>query len=155
MKDNKLEEMINSYLDGELERSRESFLFTQLAGNDEAKEYFKHLSNIKSVVEGSFEEFSEELDARILKSINSENSSGIKIFSRQRVFIGISIAASILLLIISSYLFFYISSYSEKVDELSRKVIIQSRTIEMLYNSLPAVEVEATLKNAIIIKPNS
>jgi hypothetical protein len=155
MKDHKLIEMINSYLDGELERSSESFLFAQLSENDEAREYFKNLSNLKKAVKNSFEEFPEELDTRILKSINSKNSSEIKIFSRQRVFIGFSIAALIILIIFSSYLFFNISSYNKKVEKLSQKVISQSRTIEMLYNSLPGIEVEAILKNAIVIKPNS
>ena len=155
MNDKKLEEMINSYFDGELEKSRESFLFTQLAQNDEAREYFKQLNSLKTVVEESMEEFPEKLDAKILKSIGGENSSTIRLISRQRVFIGFSIAASIILLIISSYLFFNISSYNKKVDELSKKVVIQSRTIQMLYNSLPGIEVEATLNNAIIIKPNS
>jgi len=147
--------MINSYLDGELEKSSESFLFTQLAINAEAREYFRHLNSLKTVVEESIGEFPEELDAKILKSISSENSSAIKLISRERAYAGFFIAASIILLIISSYLFFNISSYNEKVDELSRKVVIQTRTIQMLYNSLPGIEVEATINNAIIVKPNS
>ena len=34
-------------------------------------------------------------------------------------------------------------------------MMMQSKTIQMLYNSLPAVEVRATYDNEIIIKPNS
>ena len=41
MNDDKLIEMINLYFDGELEKSREPQLFSQLSANDEAREYFK------------------------------------------------------------------------------------------------------------------
>jgi len=33
-------------------------------------------------------------------------------------------------------------------------MMIQTRTIEMLYNSLPGIEVRATFDNEIVIKPN-
>jgi hypothetical protein len=155
MDNDKIIEMINLYSDGELKKSREAFLFTQLSENYEAREYFKQLNNIKAAVAESVEEFPEALDERILKSINSEKSPGLTIFSSRRLFMAASFAASIILLIVSGYLFLKISSYNEKVDDLSQQLKIQSKTIEMLYNSLPGIEVESSLKNAIIIKPNS
>lgn len=155
MDDNKIREMINLYCDDELKKDEESFLFTQLSENFEAREYFKRLNSIKGAIADSVEEFPEELDERILKSINLENSSGQSLYSKHNLFISVSIAASIVLLIISGYLFFRISVYNGKVDNLSQQLKMQSRTIEMLYNSLPGIEVESSLKNAIIIKPNS
>ena len=155
MNDDKLIEMINLYFDGELEKSREPQLFSQLSANDEAREYFKKLNSLEAAISDSSEELPDDLDERILKSVASMKSSALIPSSRQKSFITVSLTASILLLIISSLLFLKLSSYDEKVDDLTKHVKIQSRTIEMLYNSLPGIEVEATLKNAIIIKPNS
>jgi hypothetical protein len=47
-----------------------------------------------------------------------------------------------------------VSAYEEKVDILSTQMIFQSKTIQMLFNSLPSVEVRASSDNEIVIKPN-
>jgi len=60
----------------------------------------------------------------------------------------------LILLLLSGYLFLKVSSFQERVDTLSEQMIIQTRTIELLYNSLPGIEVRATFDNEIIIKPN-
>ena len=71
MEDKKLLEVINSYFDGELEKGHEPLLFTQLSLNSEAREYFKQLNKIKAAIEESVEDFPEELDERILRSVSS------------------------------------------------------------------------------------
>ncbi|MCK7527124.1 MAG: hypothetical protein MZV64_60705 [Ignavibacteriales bacterium] len=58
-----------------------------------------------------------------------------------------------ILLFLSGYLFFKVSSFQERVDNLSQHVTLQSKTIQMLYNSLPGIEVRATFDNEIIVKP--
>ena len=155
MDDKRLIEMIDLYLDGELKKDQELFLFTRLAADDEAREYFNQLNSIKAAIPGSAEEFPEDLDERILGTISSENSSHRFHFSNNKLLLAVSLAASVVLLLFSTYLFLRIDSYHEKVNDLSQQVKLQSQTIEMLYNSLPGIEVESSLKNAIIIKPNS
>jgi hypothetical protein len=155
MDDKRLIEMIDLYLDGELKKDQELFLFTRLAADDEAREYFNQLNSIKAAIPGSAEEFPEDLDERILGTISSENSSHRFHFSNNKLLLAVSLAASVVLLLFSGYLFLRIDSYHEKVNDLSQQVKLQSQTIEMLYNSLPGIEVESSLKNAIIIKPNS
>jgi hypothetical protein len=76
-------------------------------------------------------------------------------FSNIKIFSAVSYAAALILLFLSGYLFFKVSNYQERVDNLSQQMIIQSKTIQLLYNSLPGVEVRATFDNEIIIKPNS
>ena len=155
MDDNRLIEMINLYLDGELKKDQELFLFTRLAADNEAREYFNQLNSIKTAIAGSPEEFPEDLDERILRTISSENLSGRSLFSGNKLLLVVSLAASIVLLLFSGYLFLRIDSYHEKVNDLSQQVKLQSQTIEMLYNSLPGIQVESSLKNTIIIKPKS
>ena len=154
MEDKKLLEAINTYFDGELEKGQEPLLFTQLSLNTEARDYFKQLNRIKTAVEESFEEFPAELDERILRSVGSSAVLKPELFSISRIITAIPYAAAMILLFLSGYLFFKVSSFQERVDGLSQHVIIQSRTIERLYNSLPGVEVRATIDNEIIVKPN-
>ena len=153
MEDKKLLEVINSYFDGELEKGQEPLLFTQLSLNSEAREYFKQLNKIKAAVEESVEDFPEELDERILRSAGTSMPQKSMLFLGIKIFRAIPYAAAIVLLFLSGYLFFRVSSFQERVDNLSQHVTLQSKTIQMLYNSLPGIEVRATFDNEIIVKP--
>ena len=153
MENKKLREMINAYFDGELEKGQEPLLFTQLSLSSEAREHFKQLNKIKAAVDELFEEFPEELDERILRSIGSTAVSKPNFFSNFKMFTAIPYATAMILFFLSGYLFFKVISFQERVDNLSQHITVQSRTIEMLYHSLPGVEVRETLHNEIIVKP--
>ena len=155
MTDNKIIESINRYFDGELEKSKEASLFSLLASDQNARDYFKQLSVIRNAVDNSVEDLSTELEERILRSVGSKIPVRSGYFSNIKIFSTISYAAALILLFLSGYLFFKVSNYQERVDNLSQQMFIQSRTIQMLYNSLPGVEVRATFDNEIIVKPNS
>ena len=106
MEDKKLLEVINAYFDGELEKGQEPLLFTQLSLNSEAREYFKQLNKIKAAVEESVEDFPEELDERILRSVGSSVPAKPWFISSIKTFRAIPYAAAIVLLFLSGYLFF-------------------------------------------------
>ncbi|MCU0343605.1 MAG: hypothetical protein MUF28_07265 [Ignavibacterium sp.] len=155
MSENKIKEMINLYFDGELVKSEEANLFSLLASYQSARDYFKQLSLIRNAVDNDAEDFPAELEERILRSVGSKASEKTGIFSKVKIFSAISYAAALILLFLSGYLFFKVSNYQERVDNLSEQMMMQTKTIQMLYNSLPGVEVRATYDNEIIIKPNS
>jgi hypothetical protein len=154
MKDEKLMENINLYFDGELEKGEEVNLFSLLASDQSGRDYFKQLSLIRNAVDSSTEELSAELEERILRSIGSRSTWKSGFFSNIKMFSAITYAAAIMLLFLSGYLFLKVTSYQERVENLSQQMMIQSKTIQMLYNSLPGIEVRATFDNEIIIKPN-
>jgi hypothetical protein len=153
MQENKLMEMINLFFNGELQKSEEVKLFSNLANNQEARDYFKNLSLIRSIVDKSAEDFPGELEERILRSVGSRTSQRKKIFSDIKIFQTLSYAAAVLLIFLAGYLFSKVTSYQETVDNLSKQVAMQSKTIQMLYNSSPSVEVIGALENKIIVKP--
>ena len=153
MTDTKIIEMINLYFDGELVKSEEVNLFSLLASDQSARDYFKQLSVIRNAVDNSVEDLPSELEERILRSVGLKTSARAGFFSHIKIFSAISYAAALILLFLSGYLFFKVSNYQERVDNLSQQMIIQSKTIQMLYNSLPGVEVRATIDNPIIVKP--
>jgi len=154
MGNSNLFEMINLYFDGELEKSKEANLFSLFASDQSARDYFKQLSLIRNAVDNSAEDFPSELEERILRSVGSKAATKSGVFSKIKIFSAISYAAALILLFLSGYLFFKVSNYQERVENLSQQMMIQSKTIQMLYNSLPGVEVRATFDNEIIIKPN-
>lgn len=155
MSNNKTIEMINLYFDGELAKSEEASLFSLLASDQTARDYFKQISVIRNAVDNDTEDFPAELEERILRSVGSKAVARTGMFSNIKIFSAIAYAAALILLFLSGYLFFKVSNYQERVDNLSQQMIIQSKTIQMLYNSLPGVEVRATFDNEIVIKPNS
>ena len=66
-------EMIDMYFDGELKKQEETFLFSELSGNIEAREYFKNSGILKTIVHSEKETFPEELEERILRSIGDKD----------------------------------------------------------------------------------
>ena len=155
MSEKKITEMINLYFDGELAKGEEANLFSLLASDQTARDYFKQLSVIRNAVDNSAEDFPAELEERILRSVGSKAAAKTGMFSSIKIFSAVSYAAALVLLFLSGYLFFKVSNYQERVDNLSEQMMMQTKTIQMLYNSLPGVEVRATFDNEIIIKPNS
>jgi hypothetical protein len=153
MSENKIIEMINLYFDGELAKSEEGNLFSLLSNDQSARDYFKQLSLIRNTVDNSKEDFPVELEERILRSVGSKVSEKTGIFSKVKIFSAISYATALILLFLSGYLFFKVSNYQERIDNLSQQMIVQTKTIQMLYNSLPGVEVVGTIDNKIVIKP--
>ena len=153
MNNDKILEMINLYFDGELDKGKEVALFSLLSIDQSARDYFKQLSLIRNTTENSTEDFPSELGERILRSVGLKAQNKVGIFSHLKIFSAISYAAALILLFISGYLFFKISNYQDRVDNLSQQMIIQSKTIQMLYNSMPSVEIVGTLENKVTVKP--
>lgn len=154
MSENKIKELINLYFDGELEKSKEVNLFSLLTSDQSARDYFKQLSLIRNAVDNDAEDFPAELEERILRSVGSKASKKTGIFSKVKIFSAISYAAALILLFLSGYLFFKVSNYQERVDNLSEQMMMQTKTIQMLYNSLPTTEVTAEFSNKVIVKSN-
>jgi len=154
MNENKIIELINLYFDGELDKSKEINMFVLLSSVQYARDYFKQLSVIRNAVDSSMEELPLEVGERILRSVEAKTSQNKGVVHNANIFSAISYAAALILLLLSGYLFLKVSSFQERVDTLSEQMIIQTRTIELLYNSLPGIEVRATFDNEIIIKPN-
>ncbi|MEO8232015.1 MAG: hypothetical protein ABI638_07010, partial [Ignavibacteriota bacterium] len=75
MNDNKNFALVNLYFDGELNKTEEVNLFTLLANDEAARNYFKQLSVIKNVVDNDEEELPAELEERILRSVGSKVSA--------------------------------------------------------------------------------
>ena len=144
-------EMINLYADGELGRKEETSLFVLLSQDEEARNYFKSLQNLKSGIAQSIEEVPDELEEKIVRSVASRQNTKNS-FSPGRTYTSkIPYAFAAILLILCVYIFMKFDNYQTRIEVISKQLQNQNKTIEMLYNSLPATEVTGQLKNKIII----
>ena len=98
MKTDELMMLINQYFDGEMDKSKEPLLFTELSQDAEAREHFKELNLIKSSVQDTFEEFPFELERRILYSLNETEVKEKRFFTPDKFFATVSYVAATVLI---------------------------------------------------------
>lgn len=151
MLSNDMKIIIDQYFDRELNKSKEAFLFSELSRDEECREYFKKVNRLKHIVQETNDEFPLELEKKIL---NSVKISKPKIEFRRSIFPVLSYSLTIIVLIVSLFLFMEVREYRSEIQKTSERLLDQQKTINLLINSLPPVEVETELKNAVIIKAN-
>jgi hypothetical protein len=146
--------LVELYFDNELERGRESLLFSILAVDEEAREYFRQLNIIHAAVKETTDNFPPDLEERIFHSIETKSVTS-RIFRGNFFLNAASLGIAALMLIISSFLFFEMRDYRSKVEVVSEQVREQSQTIELIINnSLPPAEVRSRRVNEIIVNAN-
>ncbi len=147
--------IIQMYFDGELEKSREHFLFNLLAQNEKARNYFKQLSELKKSANSTIEEFPSGLEESILSALITEKKYSVFSFFRANLIPAFSFAVVIILLILVYLFSIELKEYKFRVDTITNVVKTQNETIELLINSsLPTVEVHPGWENEIIVKTN-
>ncbi|MFC2134235.1 hypothetical protein ACFLTH_06415 [Bacteroidota bacterium] len=152
MEKSELQFMINEYFDGELEKNKEPLLFTHLSLDEESRDYFKQLNSVKNAIQDTTEEFPDYLEERILYSLEKPAQKNFQGFFNRNLFAVISYSVAIILIFVSVFFYMerlnYQNKYEAKVEQVNR----QNQMIKLLYNSLPAAEVERIPENQIIVR---
>ena len=145
-------ELLQAYHDNELEKGRESFLFTHLSECEDCRNYFKTINLISSNIKR--EQFPRELDERILYSIMEKETKKQRNFFKTKLLPAVSNAAILILIVISGFLLSRIDKYKVETASVKKELMVKDKTIQLLYNSLPPAEVTTDFnkKNEIIIK---
>lgn len=150
-------QMIDLYFDGELEKGKEPILFTMLSTNEEAREYFKKMNSLKVHLDSAAEKFPAGLDEKILRSI--ENITVVKSnpFTYKKVFTMAAYTFTIVFLTLSILFYSRSEEYKVQFYDLTREVKEQNQRINMLLNALPQVEVEGSYVRVkeVIVTPKS
>ncbi len=144
--------MIDSYVDGELDRNDEDKLFEHLAVNPEARDYLRKLNLVNNQMHLSAVEFPSKLERNILNRISRKFTPRVHHIAGLTGYISAGI--SIILIIISLLLLTRISDYRDEIKSALNQVQKQNSMIEALYYSYPAAEVHAQFSNEIIVKSN-
>ena len=108
---NNYENMINLYFDGELEKGKEPMLFSLLSQNEEARIYFKQVNSLKTNISYTLEEVPFNLEKKILYTVGEKNSRQFFPIGKTNLFSFASYAVTIILLVISIFLFIQTRDY--------------------------------------------
>lgn len=148
----KYKEMIQLYSDGELEKDRESYIFTHLSGCEECRLFIRSLNALSANVRQ--EEFPHELETRIFDSISSKELRKENRLFRNVFVRAVSYAVVLFLLAASIFLYQQANDYKTELTNMNRQIQSQAQTIELLYNTLPPTVVHADYEHEIIIRAN-
>ncbi len=138
---NEINEMINAWFDGELDKKNEVVLFNLLATDDEARSMFKTINNLKSAIAATEEEVPDGLDERIFRSVAPDTRAN-QSARKWQLIPALGYAFSIVLAIITLILVMEIRAYRNGLEDLNVKVKEQDQTIRMMFNAYPTIVVK-------------
>lgn len=144
--------MINSYFDGELDREKEAVLFTYLSQDEECREYFKSMNLLRTAVDKTNEEFPEQLEERILYSLQNNNENKFSFLFTNNLFAAASYAVAVILIILSVFFYSESNVYKSKLENTIQHINRQEQLLQLIMNSMPApVVVEANQYEEVIV----
>lgn len=147
--------LINKYFDNELEKNKESMLFFQISESEELRNYFKGLNFIQNTIYESKEKYPQNLEERIFEKLgNPTGPDKSSYMFSGRIISSISYVLGIFLLFLSLFLYFESAGQKNEIEIVNREIQRQTRIINLLYNALPAAQVESNFENEIIINAN-
>lgn len=149
-----IEKLINNYFDGELEKGKEPILFSMLSTDGEARDYFKMMNSLKTNIPFTLDEVPYDLEKKILYRVAERNTKPFFNLSRTNIFAFASYAVTIILLVLTIFLFIQSRDYKNTIQDVSRQIESQKEEIQLLINSLPTAEVTTKYDNPIIVKAN-
>ena len=140
---NEINEMINAWFDGELDKKRETNLFNLLATDDEARAMFKAINNLKSAIVATDEEVPDGLDERIFRSI-APVTKATQPARKWQLIPALGYVFATVLTIITLILVMELRTYRNGLEDLNTKVKEQDQTIKMMFNAYPTIVVKPT-----------
>jgi len=147
--------MIDEYLDGELNKEKENYLFSVLSSDKDAREYFKQMNRLKIFVGAGAENYPDSLDRKIQKRINSSTSSFKSIFTGKNILYYTAYAV-ILILLFAGYILFDKYDFQKEQLTAARQTISQQKELIELITTGDEnqIIVSGELENKIIINAN-
>jgi hypothetical protein len=154
MVNDELRNMVDLYFDGELEKNKEPLLFTALAVDIDAREYFKNLHVLQALVTESTESFPVDLEENIRASVKPVKIKSYNYINiRNRMSHIVSISAAAILFIVCSLLFLDVNDYKSKIAAITEQAQEQNEVMTLiLNNSLPEFVISPNTKNEIIVR---
>lgn len=151
--------MISDYIDYELPKEEEGFLFTHLAACSECCEEFKRQNQIQHEVKIHQKDVSEKFEKRIFSSIQGKNKSFTQKWITKPTPAYINYILGIVILVITVFSFIQVSalrydlhSFQDKYANSVKQIQSKTEQIYFLMNGLPSANVIGEIKNLIVVK---
>jgi len=145
MEINEFKLMVDMFLDGELDKNRESKLFERLSFDEECRNYFRQVNKLKNIVCDEVEEFPVELEERIMYSVGNIEDKKQKSFFNNRIFTLVAYSFALILLFVTFHFYTLSARYQDEIKSTVQQVNRQEELLKVLMNnSLQEIRVEDT-----------
>ena len=139
----KTEQLIFEYIDGELNSKEETELFAILSKDENARKFFSETIALQKKILQTSENFPQNLEAKITRNIQSQDflsqkENLTKWIKRNFVYL---LAAAMLLFGI--FTFSMLNKYNSEIKKMKTEIRQQTETISAFLNSYPEIKVTA------------
>jgi len=141
MKCDDYELFIHDFLDNELDKENQKLLFAHLSECENCGKYLTTTVSINSVIAEDKNFFPASLDEQIFNNLPKEKISIFENFLTVKLPAYFAYALVAIILLLSFTLLSEVNKYKDELHQTSVQLKEQKRTVELLFNSLPTVEV--------------
>ncbi|MFA6598962.1 MAG: anti-sigma factor [Ignavibacteriaceae bacterium] len=139
--------LIHDFLENELDKENQKLLFAHLSECENCAKYLTTTVSINSVIAEDKNFFPASLDERIFEEIPEEKASIFTNFFAVKLPAYFAYALVAIVLLLSFTLLSEVNKYKDELHQTSVQLKEQKRTVELLFNSLPTVEVHPVSNN--------
>lgn len=143
--------MISEYLDGELVKEKEAFLFTHLSSCGECREEFKIQNSIQHQTKLHQREVTDRFEKRLFSTIENRNKTFAHRWITKPTPVYINYLLGVIVIAITLFSFLQTTSlrnelyaFQLRYENSLQQINYQSMQMYNMMNSLPAVEIEPT-----------
>ncbi len=147
MKCNDYQMCIHDFLENELEKENQKLLFAHLSECEECRNYFSTAAIINHAVVEDKNLFPVSLDEEIFSKLPKEKSFVFERFFAVKIPAYFAYVLIVVVILLGFSLLNEVNKYRNELQQTSAQLKEQSKTIELLYNSLPPVEVHPVSNN--------
>jgi hypothetical protein len=140
--------MISEYLDNELTKEREGFLFTHLSSCSDCREELKKQLQIQHQVKLNQKEVSSRFEERIFYSMSNKKHHSPKIFAKPLpAYISYALGFVVVLISLFSYLQINqltrdLNIFANRYEQTIQQMNYQASQMNLMMNSMPAVNIQ-------------
>jgi predicted anti-sigma-YlaC factor YlaD len=144
--------LIQSFLDGELEKEKEGIVFTHLSTCQDCREFMKGINLLNSTAQEEIKEFPLSLDESIMLAIEKRETHKHSNIFTFRIPAYVSYALGVVIILLGLYLFDTTREYRSEMREAVNTMKEQNQQIQLIMNCLPEAEAKAEIQNAILVQ---
>ena len=132
---------IHDFLTHELKKENQALLFSHLGECENCRNYFSTAVALSDSIAKDKNYYPASLDEEIFSKLPKEKSFTFTSFFSVRIPAYLAYALVAIVILLSFTLLNEVNKYRAELKQTSAQLKEQSKTIELLYNSFPAVEV--------------
>lgn len=148
--------MISEYLDGELVKEKEAFLFTHLSACGDCREEFKIQNSIQHQTKINQREVSDRFEKKLFSTIENRNKTFAHRWITKPTPVYINYLLGIIVIAITLFSFLQTASlrnelyaFQMRYENSLQQINYQAMQMYNMMNSLPAVEIQP-IKSSVI-----